>query len=96
LLPSSGYSIDRFVMISDRGLIPSSRSSRSSRRLIFRAKIACACGCPDAFARLPPPHKLAKLHHPQPPMGHRHPLSRAALAGKPGWRNVSEQVGNSF
>jgi len=48
---------------------------------------------PDTFARLPPAHNLAKLHL---PIAHRHPLSGAALAGKPGWQHVSDQVGDGF
>ena len=44
----------------------------------------------------PPSKNLSHFHHPELPIGHGPSFRRAAWPGRPGWRNVSEQVGDSF
>jgi hypothetical protein len=39
---------------------------------------------PDTLAALPSPHNLAKLHHPQLPIGHRHPPFRGSIGRQAG------------
>ena len=51
---------------------------------------------PDAVAAQPPSKNLSHFHHPELPIGHGPSFRRAAWPGRPGWRNVSEQVGDSF
>lgn len=51
---------------------------------------------PDALAAQPPSENLAHFHHPELPVGHGPSFRRAAWPGQPGWRNVSEQVADSF
>src|SRR5687767_1391832 len=51
---------------------------------------------PHAVTPQPPAKNLSYFHHPELPIGHGPSFRRAASPGRPGWRNVSEQVGDSF